>query len=57
MENTVDISGVDKIKLLKALWSNMKPAHFILVNPEISPVFNEDKAEKAVKKIHRLFLR
>jgi hypothetical protein len=45
----MDISGLDKIKLLNALWENMVPASFFTMMGLPSPGFDEKKAEEAVK--------
>ncbi len=47
---TVDIKGINKVKLLKALWSNMKPAAFFYMSGIPSPSFDDTDAGSAVKK-------
>lgn len=40
----MDISGLDKVQVLKALWLNMKPAAFFSMSGLPSPSFNEASA-------------
>ena len=50
MSDKIDISGLDKVELLKKLWTNIKPASFFSFHPNVSvPSFNEDAAKSAVK--------
>lgn len=44
ISSTVDITGVDKRKLLKCLWENSKPAVFFTMSGMPAPKFNEDEA-------------
>ena len=46
----VDISGIDKVELLKALWKGMKPASFYMRTGVPPPSFDEKTAKEAVKK-------
>jgi hypothetical protein len=48
--STVDISKVDKVKLLKALWVNATPAIFFQQFGVTPPSFDEEGAKDAVKK-------
>lgn len=41
-----DISNIDKVALLKALWDNQKPAAFFSSGP--GPTFANDKASAAI---------
>ena len=51
MSDEIDISGLDKVELLKRLWINIKPASFFTNRPDVSvPSFNEGAAKDAVKK-------
>ena len=45
----VNISGIDKVQLLKALWLNAKPASFFGGSGTTPPIFNEARASSAVK--------
>lgn len=46
---SVDISGLDKVELLRALWTRMAPAAFFSFNPSVKPPhFDEAQAQKAV---------
>ena len=46
----VDISEVDKLKLLRALWDNSKPAIFFKYNNVTPPDYDEELAKEVVKK-------
>jgi len=46
----VDISGLDKVVLLKALWQEQKPAAFFTITRFQAPGFNDEEAAEAVKK-------
>lgn len=46
---TVNIKGIPKEVLLKALWSNMKPAAFFTMSGIPSPAFDNKEASSAVK--------
>jgi hypothetical protein len=48
MTTTVDIKGVDKVKLLHEMWKSVKPAAFFASYPGMIPKFDEDKARMAV---------
>ena len=45
----VNISGLDKVKLLHALWEKQVPASFFSMNGETPPKYDHDSAKKAVK--------
>jgi hypothetical protein len=47
--NKINISGIDKISLLRALWENQKIAAFFTNFPKLAPSFDEDEAKEAVK--------
>jgi len=47
---SVDISGVDKVVLLRELWNNSKPAAFFTMNGIPPPPFNETNAKFFVDK-------
>jgi hypothetical protein len=44
----VDISGVDKLQLLEALWSNQKTASFFTNPPQLAPGFDHSAATAAI---------
>jgi hypothetical protein len=46
---SVSIKGLEKVKLLKALWEGAKPAAFFAFSGQISPVFDNASAKEAVK--------
>ena len=46
---SVSIKGVDKVKLLTALWKGAKPAAFFAFSGRISPIFDESAAKDAVR--------
>jgi hypothetical protein len=48
----VDISGVDKLQLLKALWSSQKTASFFTNIPSMAPAFDESAASAAIARGH-----
>lgn len=53
MSNYVDISGIDKVILLRELWYNQKNASFYVNHGICSPVWNSETdalAKKAVNK-------
>ena len=51
MSEQININGLDKVELLKKLWTNMKPASFFSYHPTVSvPGFDESSARCAVKK-------
>jgi len=43
---TVDISGLDKFDVLKALWENSKTASFFSMIPKMAPPLNEAEARE-----------
>lgn len=45
---TVDISGLDKVELLRNLWTNMKPASFFNRCPTLTPEFDLKKASHVI---------
>ena len=47
---SVDISGVDKVELLRSLWKNSNPAIYFTMNGINPPHFDEQKAKNAVTK-------
>lgn len=44
----VDITGLDKLVVLKALWSNSKVATFYANYPEMAPSFSEEQASRSL---------
>lgn len=44
-----DISGIDKVSLLQALWNNQQRASFFRMNGFQAPAFNKLEAESAIK--------
>jgi hypothetical protein len=46
----VDIKGINKVDLLKALWKNSKPASFFMFSNTDPPEFDNENAEKSVSK-------
>lgn len=47
---SVNISGIDKVKLLEALWKNAKPASFFTLGGMSAPAFDHTMSEVSVKK-------
>ncbi len=47
---SVDIKSINKVRLLKAMWDNTKPASFFYTSGFTPPPFDEDAAEVAVTK-------
>jgi hypothetical protein len=47
--NYVDISGIDKVTLLYALWSNVSPAIFYDMKFIVPPSFDRSRAARAVQ--------
>lgn len=45
----VDISGIDKVQLLKALWDNRKPAIWFTLHNRSPPPFDHELARDEVK--------
>ena len=45
----VNIRGLDKVNLLRALWENQKPAAFFTMTGRLPPLFDPNEATKAVK--------
>lgn len=44
---SVSIEGIDKIKLLEALWTNRNPASFYTYNPMVpKPKFDRENAAR-----------
>jgi hypothetical protein len=48
-DGTVDIRGLDKMQLLKALWENSSPASFFAMTNRHPPPFDEKLAVTAVQ--------
>lgn len=46
---TVDISGLDKLTVLKAMWKNSKPALFFNLTKITPPALNEEEARRSLK--------
>ena len=46
---SVSIKGLEKVKLLKALWEGAKPAAFFAFSGQLSPEFDKAAAKEAVK--------
>lgn len=46
---SIDISGLDKVELLRQLWSGTKPAAIFTKMPGMVPIFNNFDAKEAVK--------
>ena len=49
MGDMVDVTGIDRKELLKALWENAKPAAFFMVYGTNSPSFDIDEAMRDVR--------
>lgn len=49
MDSKIDISGIDKVKLLKGLWENQGVAAFFAMYNRSAPSFDEQGAREAVK--------
>jgi hypothetical protein len=49
MSGNISIANLDRVELLKKLWTNMKPAAFFSMNNVPSPSFSEYNAREAVK--------
>lgn len=47
---SVDISGIDKVVLLRKMWASMAPASFFRMMPAAVPGFDATLAKEAVKK-------
>lgn len=45
----VNIQGIDKVKLLEALWKKSQPAAFFRMQGISPPSFNMNEAQQAVK--------
>jgi hypothetical protein len=45
---TVDISGLDKMQVLKALWEESKTASFFAMMPKMAPPFSESEAQNVM---------
>jgi hypothetical protein len=49
-DNTmVDVSGVDRDKLLEALWRNSKPSHFFASRGMPAPIWNLERAKSELR--------
>lgn len=48
-DKTIDISGIDKVKLLEELWKNQKVASFFNNFKHLAPKFDKELAKEAVK--------
>ena len=48
-DGKIDISGLNKVDLLRRLWDNMPPAAFFGNAPRLAPVFDDKQAEKVVR--------
>ena len=44
----ISIKGLNKVELLKRMWTNMKPASFFSYNNVTPPKFDETEAQDAV---------
>lgn len=49
MSEKIDISGLDKRKILRALWENSKPASFYDFLPHLIPKFDENVVESSIE--------
>jgi hypothetical protein len=49
-DTQIDITDIDKVKLLEALWHKQKPAAFFTFNLVPPPSFDEKGAKQAVTK-------
>ena len=49
MNETIDITEVDKVKLLEEMWKGVKPAAFFAMSGTFPPNFDRSKASEAVK--------
>jgi hypothetical protein len=45
----VSIKGIDKVKLLHALWNRARPAAFFVLSGHMSPGFDECAAKEAIR--------
>jgi hypothetical protein len=45
----VDVTGINRDDLLKALWENSKPASFFSFNPVAAPKFDLDDAKRSTQ--------
>ena len=46
----VDITGLDKVNLLRLLWKNSVMNGYCLINGYTYPIFDEEKAKNAIEK-------
>jgi len=45
---SIDITGIDKVELLKLLWNNSKPAVFYAFSGTPAPLFNDRLANESI---------
>lgn len=45
MKNKINIAGIDKLKLIEALWAGQKPALFFSINDVLAPKFDKEHAK------------
>lgn len=48
-KQVVDIQGLDKMQLLRALWKNQKPAIYFAMSGKRPPDFDEAEAKQALE--------
>lgn len=48
MSDKVDVTGIDRKELLRALWENSKPAAFLVMNNMVAP-FDMDEAVRSAR--------
>jgi hypothetical protein len=46
---SISIKGIDKVKLLHALWKGARPAAFFVLSGRLSPSFDEGAAKDAIR--------
>jgi hypothetical protein len=48
--NSINIAGIDKVELLRALWEGSSPARFFAMSGFPAPSFDNESAKEAVEK-------
>ena len=51
-DRNVNIAGLDKLTLLKALWENQRVARFFVNMPQAAPQWDEKLAKQAIANGH-----
>lgn len=54
MSSPIDISGIDKVELLKVLWENQKVAPFFTHMPQAAPRWDEALAKKELARCDKI---